>query len=1083
MHERSGESATGSLEDEGRVPSAVVGIGGSAGGLAAFAELLESLPSDTGMAFVIVSHLDPGHPSLLTHLLVAKSAMPVTEAVDDARVVADHVYVLPPGSDMTISQGHLKLEARATAGRHLPIDVFLESLAVAHGQTAIGVILTGAASDGTRGMAAIKAAGGLTLAQDPASAEHPSMPASAIEAGAVDFILPLELIAPELAAIAGHGYVNGGRDAALASLGEQEEAAFEEIFGLLRTALAVDFSAYKRPTIRRRVARRMLTNHFDDLRQYVSYLHEHPAELEALYGDILISVTEFFRDREMFGVLRDRVLPAILRDKAEGSAVRLWVPGCASGEEAYSLAITVLEAMEQLGISRPLKVFATDIGDRELETARKALYPQGSVAAVSPELLQRFFVSSDGGYRVNKAVREHCVFARHDLTRDPPLARIDLVSCRNLLIYLSPALQRRVVPKLHYALLPGGCLVLGISESLGGFSQFFEAVDGKRRVFTKNSLAAPSDASWVSAQTGAVDAAPGLPGRAGPASDLQRATERVLLDDFLPAGVTVDARLEIVRFHGAAATFVGNPPGRPTRRVLDMVSADLAGELRGLLEEVTTTGERAVRRRLSTRSGGDIREVNLHVVPIETGAGERYFIVLFEDLADGTVSEDTGRPAEAGSGGDAERLQRELVATRARLEALLQDKETVNDELRAANEEILSASEEIQSVNEELETSSEELQSTNEELSSRNAELGQLSDDLHNLLTSVNLPIVLVDREGHIRRITPEAHRLFRVTPGDLGRPVAELAQRLGIDDLDGLVREVVQTLHPLERALRDDAGRWYVAHVRPYATADHRIEGAVVTLIDTDDLTRRYEAQLRIASVLQASFVHALPKLEGLELAALSLPASRPELVGGDFCDVVRLSDGAVMVLIGDVQGKGLRAAGLTETVRSAARALSLVLSSPEQVLATLNRLLLQREDAQEEFVTALLLRIDPASGEVLFLSAGHPPPMLISASGSDLLETSYGLPLGAFDTSFEVTRARLLPGDTLVLYTDGLTEARNGAELFGERRLLEAAAALQGRPPREIVESLSAAATDFAGSLNDDLQLLAVRFFGIDP
>ncbi len=376
MQERSGESAAGSSEDEGRAPSAVVGIGGSAGGLAAFAELLGSLPSDTGMAFVIVSHLDPGHPSLMTHLLVAKSSMLVTEAVDDARVVADHVYVLPPGSDMTISRGHLKLEARATAARrHLPIDVFLESLAAAQGETAIGVILTGAASDGTRGMAAIKAAGGLTFAQDPGSAEHPSMPASAIKAGAVDFILPLERIAPELATIAGQGYVNGGRDAAFASSGEQEEAAFEEIFGLLRTACAVDFSAYKRPTIRRRVARRMLTNQLDDLRQYVSYLHEHPAELEALYGDILISVTEFFRDREMFEILRDRVLPAILRDKAEGSAVRLWVPGCASGEEAYSLAITVLETMAELGVSRPLKVFATDIGDRDLESARKAVYP------------------------------------------------------------------------------------------------------------------------------------------------------------------------------------------------------------------------------------------------------------------------------------------------------------------------------------------------------------------------------------------------------------------------------------------------------------------------------------------------------------------------------------------------------------------------------------------------------------------------------------------------------------------------------------------------------------------------------------
>jgi two-component system, chemotaxis family, CheB/CheR fusion protein len=1065
----------------------VVGIGGSAGSLHAFSELLAHLPSDTGMAFVIVSHLDPGHPSLLTHLLAGKSSMPVTEAADNVRVAANHVYVQPPGADLTMAAGSLRLVSRSGKNQpHLPIDAFLQSLAAEQGQRSAAVILSGAASDGALGLTAVKAAGGLTFAQDPLSAEYPSMPTKAIATGVVDFVMPPAAIAAELASMAGHAYLAGSRRISAATAGEPVEGeALGQIFALLRKALGVDFSAYKLPTIRRRVARRMLLHRIDDLSDYVRHLQGHPAELAALYHDILIMVTEFFRDPETFQILREQILPDMVRGKAEGATVRLWVPGCASGEEAYSLAITVLDVLAQQGIERSLKVFATDISERDLEKARRGLYPESITGVVDAETLHRYFVHRDAGYQISKTVRDQCVFARHDLTRDPPFPRIDLVSCRNVLIYMRPPLQRRVVSRLHYALLPGAYLLLGRSESPGHLGDFFDVADKKHKLFSKKAGPSPGVSGFGFEPALSPELSEGPSGLLSEHAATQEEGDRVLLADFVPPGVTVNGRLEVVRYRGNTAAYLSNPPGRPTRSLLDMVSPVLRGDIRSAVEEAMFSRGRVARRGLRLGDGSNARAVDVHVVPFESKAGGVNCIVLFQDvplspLGDGLEPRDEVARSEPG---ETERLRRELAATSQRLEGLLGEQEAASEELRAAHEEMLSSSEEMQSVNEELETSSEELRSTNEELESRNADLSQLSDDLNNLLVSVSLPIVMVGRDLRVRRYTPEAERLFRLSPGDLGRHVADLAARTGITKVEALISEAIDGLTTLERTVRDAAGRYYAAQVRPYTTADHRIDGAVLTLIDVDALTRSYKVEHRISQTLQRGFVHSLPVVDGLELAAYSVAANRPELVGGDFCDVFRLPEGPVVVLVGDVAGKGIAAASHAETVRSAVRTCALIDISPQFILSQVNKLLCA-DSAYGLLVTACVAVIDPSTGEGHLSSAGHPPPVYLGDGKCGLLEPAYGTPLGALDSPYEPLAFTLGTGDALVLYTDGVTEARRDGEQFGEGRLLTTLGETLNRHPQELVDELRTAVLAHSGELKDDMQLLAVcRTAGARP
>jgi two-component system, chemotaxis family, CheB/CheR fusion protein len=1086
---RSGSKASDLVKPEaGRRSCAVAGIGASAGGLEAFSVLLEHLPSDTGMAFVFFQHLDPHHPSLLTHLLSAKTAMTVTEVTDGVGVAPDRVYIVPPGADMTLEGGRLKLRPRTeTAGRHLPIDAFLRSMAADLGEVACGVILSGAASDGTQGLAAIKSEGGVTFAQEPATADYPSMPATAIAARVVDFVLPPHEIAAELARLGRDSRLADAATLALGTPGANDDAGrLDEVFALLQNAFRVDFSAYKLPTIRRRLARRMLLRRSADLKEYLSLLRSDPAEVEALYRDILIMVTEFFRDQETFAVLRERVIPAILQGKSDGDPVRIWVPGCASGEEAYSLAITVLDVMEAQGRAVSVKIFATDINEPDLQRARRGTYAQSISAQIAPDLLQRYFVATENGYQVSKVVRDSCVFARHDVTADPPFPRLDLVSCRNLLIYFGLGLQRRVIPRLHYGLLAGGYLVVGRSESIAGSAALFDTVDKKHRIFRK--LALPAAAGPLALPIRRRDEQAGKPHSSFAASlpgadanpGLRELADKAVLAEIAPAGVVVDSHYGIVEFRGDTVPYLANRPGRPTLNLLDMVRDDLTGKVRAALTEATRTAAKVTLEAIHLGKGKTRQMIDLHVIPFRSTAGALHYVVLFKEVASplgpGSVPGATAARTDAAEVGDVERLHDELNSTRERLEAVISDKEAVNEELRAANEEMLSSGEEMQSVNEELETTHEELQSTNEELRSRNVELGQVGDDLTNLLSSVSFPIVMVDRGLRIRRFTPAAARLLKVIPGDEGRLITDLRLHVEIPDLAELLNEVIDTMALKEREVQDDQGRWFIMQARPYETADNRIDGAVVTLFDIDEMTRRNAVQKRIATTLQENFIHALPAVAGLELGMVALAATEPELVGGDFSDVFVADDAQVVVLIGDVAGKGVRAAGHTETVRSTVRALAAIDSSPAFILGKTNELLL-RYDPDEPHVTAFLAVLDPHTGHLSYASAGHPAPVHLGAFTSRTLDVAFGPPLGSFEDSYANAHAMLTLEDYLVLYTDGVTEVRRGDELLGERRLLQVVSGLRGRSAQEVAEGVRDAALAFGGSLHDDLQVVVLR------
>ncbi len=1062
----------------------VVGIGASAGGLEALSALLENLPPRTGMAFVLLQHLDPTHPSLLAHLLSTKTAMVVTEVTDGVALDPDHLYVVPPGADMALDRGHLKLSPRPKkAALHLPIDVFLRSLAVELGERAVGVILSGAASDGAQGLAAIKSEGGVTFAQEPATAEYPSMPAAAIAARAVDFVLPPREIAAELARL--------GRSPRLAETltrgtpdADHDAGLLDQVFACLRVAFQVDFTGYKLPTIRRRLARRMLLRRSADLAEYVELLRADPAEVEALYRDILIMVTEFFRDPETFAALRALVLPAILEGKSDSEGLRIWVPGCASGEEAYSLAITALDVMQELGASVPVKIFATDINEADLRRARRGVFAQSISAQVASDQLRRYFVVAGGGYQVSKAVRDLCVFARHDVTTDPPFPRLDLVSCRNLLIYLGPALQRRVIASLHYALLAEGYLVLGRSESIPGPAKLFDTTDKKHKIFRKLASSVAGGHLDVPlrrrdgrpAGSGSSSGVGGSVAREGGPSVREQA-DKALATEFAPAGVTVDAEYGIVEFRGDTAPYLANRPGRASLNLLDMVCDDLAAKVRVALADAAQTRAKVTIEDI--RLGKARRAVTLHVLPLEA-CGALHYLVLFEEVARPRGRE--GRPGAAparsvaADASDIESLRAELTATRERLEAVIQDKEAANEELRAANEEMLSSGEEMQSVNEELETTHEELQSTNQELRARNDELGRVGDDLTNLLSSVSFPIVMVDRGLRIRRFTPAAHDVLNVIPGDVGRLITDLRLHVDLPDLEALLGTVIATGVLCERDLPDERGHWYEMQARPYMTDDNRIDGAVVTLFDIDEMTRRFVTQKRIATTLQENFIHELPAVPGLDLGMVAQAATQAELVGGDFSDVFVVDDTHVMLLIGDVAGKGVRAAGHTETVRSVIRTLATSDPSPALVLEKASQLLL-RYDPDEPHVTAFLAVLDPETGHVSYASAGHPAPVHLGAFTGRTLDVKFGPPLGSFEWPYTNAHAKLTLEDYLVLYTDGVTEARRESELFGEERLLQVLSGLRGRSSQEVAEGVVHAAREFAGGLRDDIQVVVLR------
>lgn len=831
----------------------IVAIGASAGGLEAFSTLLRALPPSPGIALIFIPHLDPTHESAMVELLSRTTTLPVSQVSDGLRVAYDCIYVLPPNCEMTIQDGVLHLAKRdPVPGRHLPIDTFFRSLAEDQGPNAVGVILSGTASDGTLGLAAIKNRAGVTFAQDYESAKYDGMPHSAVEAGVVDHVLPPDRIAHELVRLERQAHGTQPTDSAF----DGKERLLKEIFRLLKTFSKIDFADYKVATIRRRILRRMNINRVTSLEEYVKLLQRNSQEVEGLYRDVLINVTSFFRNPEVFDALRKVVYPEILAGRSTSDPVRVWVPGCSSGEETYSHAISLVEMLSELRTEVPIQIFGTDLSDSAIERARTGLYKEAMVRDVPEGRLRRFFHKVTGGYQISKSIRDLCVFARQNVFSDPPFSRMDFISCRNVLIYLSPVLQRRIIPIFHYALKPGGFLLVGNTEGLlGAGADIFEQVDRKSKIYTKKPVPSPVNFGLTINAQGPLQHGQRKQGSATKEqaplktpADVQREADRLLLSKYVPSAVVVNDQLEILNSRGRTNRFLELPTGKASLNLLKMARPGLLHELRTSLENARRQEISISKEGIEIEDGNHSVTVRIEVIPFRTPAREeRHFLVLFEETAPAMVSppptKDSHKQARAASNAkdvQISQLKQELASTKEYLQSIIEAKEAINEELQSANEEIQSGNEELQSTNEELQTSKEELESSNEELNTvneeiqhRNRQLAQVSNDLTNLLNSTMIPLILLGQDLHIRRYTPEAERVFGFIGQDGGKALSHLRLNIDLPELERWMLDVMRDIKPRVERVQARDGKAYDLRISPYRTLENQIDGVVLVLMD----------------------------------------------------------------------------------------------------------------------------------------------------------------------------------------------------------------------------------------------------------
>ena len=865
--------------------SAIVAIGASAGGLEVFTQILKGLPTDTGLGFVLLQHLAPQHDSQLSEILRRSTEMPVNEAREGMKIMPNSVYVIPPNTSMTLEQGILKLELRQRVkGKYMVIDEFFSSLAADRKDQAIAVILSGSNEDGTAGIGAIKAAGGITIAQNLESAEFPTMPMIAIASGYVDFVLSPAEIAAELVNISENKhdhdhdeaintaivlYEPDDQSALVATETVESIAALSIIFELLQKATGADFSHYKKGTIRRRMSRRMGLLNLQKVEDYATYLQEHPNEIEKLYNDILINVTSFFRDPESFKSLQKLVFPIICENKSLNLPIRIWVAGCATGEEAYSIAISLLEFLDDYPIKPAIQIFATDISEQAIETARAGFYHHNLLIDVSQERLRRFFIPADGGYQISKLVRESCIFARQNLTSDPPFSRLDLISCRNMLIYLEPVLQKKVMPIFHYALNANGFLMLGSSEGISNAANLFAIVDKKNRIYKGKIISSRMSFNFVKSNQMRKQVNRETRNENSEETNLELLADQVILNRYAPAGVIINSELEILQFRGQTSPYLEPSPGKASLNLLKMARLELRLDLRSAIYNAKDQDLPITKDGIEMSKGILLK---LDVIPLRAN-GEQCFLVLFESrpapilLAPAAASSLAKLSEERSTKMDIEvvRLTHELEKTKEYLRSIIETQEANNQDLKVAGEEILSSNEELQSTNEELETAKEEIQATNEELSTindelrnRNIQLHQVNNDMQNLLSSVNIPILMLSGDLRIRRFTPMAEQAFNLIPSDVGRPFSDIQINLDVLHIRDLVTSVIDTLIPYEQAVQDHSGNWFSLRIRPYRTTDNHIDGVVIGLIDIDQL-KRNEIELEAARNYATAIIETL--------------------------------------------------------------------------------------------------------------------------------------------------------------------------------------------------------------------------------
>ena len=862
------------------LPYPLVAIGASAGGLQAFCNILDKLSPETGMTFVLVLHLAADQDSQMVSVLQPHTTMPVAPISEGEQPLPNHVYVLPPNHTVRLDGGRFRLEERGPSkGIYAPVNVFFRSVAEDQRNLSVGVVLSGADFDGAEGLKTIKGEGGLALVQSPESSMQPGMPRNSIAADHVDMVLAPAELAEELGRIA----IQFARPALLilerGQTPEGEDEAFLRILQMLRSKSGLELRMYKPETIRRRLARRMVLQRMESLSEYQAFLQKNPEEVRGLQEDILINVTRFFRDPEFWEAFQAQVLPALFKDRPVDKPVRIWCAGCSSGEEAYSLAVSVLEYITNNRLDTPVQVFGTDASERSIDKARAAVYPETVANDITPDRLRRYFLKTDGTYQVSKRVRDLCIFARQNLCNDPPFSHMDIVSCRNVMIYFNATLQRQIMSTFHYALDPGGYMLLGMSEGLRDYRDAFAPVDRKHKLYTKLggrlSLNFPVSRDYRSSRanpagrTALIDA-----GEFWPEADLQRAADRIVLARFGPPALVIDEQMNVVQSRGQTSPLIQLSPGTVSWNLARVLRADI-------LSSVQQVVQRAIDEDISTSVtletyGPDqkLQQYQVDVLPIATsGVRSRCFLILFQTAEAGVGANTPLRlvlPVSEPSGDEKDRLvvqlRNDLNGTRFHLQTLVEERDTRNQELVSANEEIQSANEELQSTNEELETTKEELQSTNEELQTvndelqqRNQALEQTGNDLRNLLTSVNIPLLMLTSDLHIRQFTPPMQKLLSVLPSDIGRPIGNIRMQLSVEDIEPLLKHVLETLSTHESEVQDREGKWHLLRIRPYRTSDNKIEGLVMVLVDIDQL-RSSQQMLIEARDFSLSVVESVP-------------------------------------------------------------------------------------------------------------------------------------------------------------------------------------------------------------------------------
>lgn len=849
----------------------VVGLGASAGGIQALKEFFARVPAESSMAYVVILHLSPDHDSQLAEVLQSASAIPVTQVENHIRVEPNHVYVIPPNKSLMMNDGHLDISnMTSTEVRRAPVDIFFRTLAESHRARAVSVVLSGTGANGSMGMKRVKEMGGLCIVQDPSEAEYDDMPRHSLATGLVDYALPVSEIPAQIIAYREQLKLLHLPESPPAPA-EADANALRDIFTQLRVRTGHDFSNYKRATVLRRIARRMGVNELQNLPAYSQFMHERPAEANALLKDLLISVTNFFRDAESFEKLEQEIIPKLFKDKTADDQVRVWVAGCATGEEAYTLTMMLADYAANLSGPPQIQVFATDIDEDAIATARDGFYTLNDAADVPPERLNRYFVEADEGYRVRREIRERVLFAIHNVIKDPPFGHLDLATCRNLLIYLNQTAQRRVMDVLHFALNPGGYLMLGASESIDGASDLFTVVDKEHRLYQGRAI-----------ETRLIFPVPdgSLIARLGKLPEINRAREsqsphrstyaelhQRLLERYAPPSVVINEDYDILHMSESAGRYMELKGGEPSTNLLMLIRPELRLELRSALYQAMQKKTDVGSRGISIKVGDETKMIDVHVRPVlsDVGKARGFLLVLFEEaneaMAAAAAAQEGARVVDADEELLSRRLEEELLEVKAQLSATVEQHEIQREELKATNEELQAMNEEMRAAGEELETSKEELQSINEELTTVNQELkikieelGHSNDDFKNLMNSTQIGTVFLDRNLRIKLFTPRARDIFNLIPADVGRRLSDITSKLDGDPLIADAEKVLERLQPIERAVRTKDGHTFLMQVVPYRTAEDRINGVVVSFMDiserqrAEEATRRSEEQFRRA-------------------------------------------------------------------------------------------------------------------------------------------------------------------------------------------------------------------------------------------